>query len=113
MTEPLEVVGYETLANVYIGVYDSGSDWSARQSLRDGAESMLELCAEIRRLQGGIQAVRDECAKVEAKYNDTPRDPSLRWYEFDRVQEDLSVRDDVQQDIIKALDTALKTKEED
>lgn len=65
------------------------------------------LAAEVRRLRRGIQAVRDECAKIEATYRDTPRDPSLSWYEFDRRQEDLSLQDDVQQDIITALNEAL------
>lgn len=60
MTEPLDVSQYETLADVYTGVGEHGSDHSTRQSIIGASYSMLELCAEIRRLQGIV----DEVGKV-------------------------------------------------
>lgn len=102
MTEPFDVAGYEDLSNLYVGVSDWGSDWNTRQSLIGAATSMQALCTEVRRLQGGIQAVRDECATVHAKWTPT------NVYNKEKV-----LVEEAAHNIIDALDTALTYKTEE
>lgn len=65
-SERFNVEEYETLADVYTGVGESGSDWSTLQSIIDASHSMLELCVEIRRLQG----MEDRLKSLMAHYRE-------------------------------------------
>lgn len=70
-------------------------------------EAVRALFAELDRLERGVQAVKDESAKIHEKWASAEKDPSLSWYEDDPALERLSERDDAQDDIMYALCNAL------